>query len=81
MTAREVASKYAHFGYDPVTDTITSGPYVIHVDASLDAAKALARTIYQAAREVDPRSAAELKSRTVEAVSAAGLPNASLRIS
>ncbi|MGH3772024.1 MAG: hypothetical protein ACRDRW_11620 [Pseudonocardiaceae bacterium] len=70
---RDVASMYWGFAYDPEKDTITLGPYVVQVDTAVRAAAALADDIYQAARAVDQRNAAELRSQTVDAITAAGL--------
>ncbi len=70
---REVASAYWGFGYDPAKDTITLGPYVIEVTTAVRAAAALADDIYQAARAVDQRNAAELRARTVSAITEAGV--------
>ncbi|MGH3717758.1 MAG: hypothetical protein ACRDRI_02760 [Pseudonocardiaceae bacterium] len=70
---RDVASMYWGFAYDPEKDTITLGPYVVQVDTAVRAAAALVDDIYQAARAVDQRNAAELRSQTVDAITAAGL--------
>lgn len=68
---RDVASMYWNFGYDPALDTITLGPYVIQLDSAVDAANALVKGIYGAARAVDLRTATQLRQRTVEALAAA----------
>jgi hypothetical protein len=71
---RDVAGLYWGFSYNPAADTITLGPYVIHVDTAVSAAAALADGIYQAARAVDQQNVADLRERVVSAIIAADLP-------
>jgi hypothetical protein len=75
MTHREVASKYWRFDYDPTSDIITVGPYAIHVATALDATRVLGYAVAMAARAVDLRDAAKLRSRVLAAFAAAGLPS------
>ena len=70
---RDVASLYWGFAYHTGKDTITLGPYAIDVDEAVRAAVAFASAIYRAARAVDQRDTAELRSTTVNAITAAGL--------
>lgn len=55
-TSREVARDFWGFGYDVRCETISFGPYGVHVPTALNAAVALtAAAIYAAARAVDER--------------------------
>src|SRR5262249_7320547 len=82
---REIASAYWGFGYDPSAGTVTLGPYQLDITVAEDAATALSRAIYHAARAVDARAAAQLLASVVAVVTAADLPcnapDAPLRIS
>jgi hypothetical protein len=70
---RDVARAYWGFAYDPSADTISLGPYTIHVDAANRAASELCRAIYMAAHEVDKRNTADLRSTTVGVLTSGGL--------
>ena len=70
---RDVAREYWGFAYDSAIDTISLGPYSIDVGAADSAAKELSRAIYMAAREVDKKNIAELRVKTTEALTAAGI--------
>ncbi|VVJ22815.1 Uncharacterised protein [Amycolatopsis camponoti] len=79
---RIVASRYSRFGYDPAKDEIEFGPYSFQVAAAVEAAKDLFRAIHHAAQAVDLRAAADLRTRTVEAVAASGIAaEGALRVS
>ncbi|MEV6379060.1 hypothetical protein AB0M31_06515 [Streptomyces sp. NPDC051773] len=65
---RDVARDFWSFGYDPVTDTVTMGPFTISVSAAVPAANALFDAIYAATRAVDQRSTAELRDQVVQAL-------------
>jgi hypothetical protein len=71
---RDVARVHWGFAYDPSVDTVSLGPYTIHVDTADRAAKELSRAIYMASREVDKRNTAELRAKTIEGLSNAGIP-------
>jgi hypothetical protein len=73
-TARDVAREYWRFGYDPGTGTVSFGPYTIEVDAVDEAARELFLAIYEAARSVDEKHTAELRARTVSALTTGGIP-------
>jgi len=70
---RDVAREFWGFGYDPSAGTVSLGLYTIHVDTAAQAAKELSWAIYQAAREIDQASAAEVLARTVGVLTAAGI--------
>ncbi|MEU9405167.1 hypothetical protein AB0E08_05570 [Streptomyces sp. NPDC048281] len=65
---RDVARDFWSFGYDPVADTVTMGPYAISVSAAVPAANALCAAIYAATRAVDQRTTAELRDQAVQAL-------------
>ncbi|MFC8671527.1 hypothetical protein ACFUEN_02490 [Streptomyces griseorubiginosus] len=71
---RDVARDFWSFGYDPVTDTVTMGPFTISVSAAVPAANALFDAIYAATRAVDQRTAAELRDQVVQALTDATIP-------
>ncbi|MFI6050410.1 hypothetical protein ACIBCO_09995 [Streptomyces violascens] len=71
---RDVARDFWSFGYDPVADTVTMGPFTISVSAAVPAADALCAAIYAATRAVDQRSAAELRNQVVQALTNATIP-------
>ncbi|GAA2513671.1 hypothetical protein [Streptomyces longisporus] len=71
---RDVARDFWSFGYDPVTDTVTMGPFTISVSAAVPAANALFDAIYAATRAVDQRNAAELRDQVVQALTDATTP-------
>ncbi|MFJ4939773.1 hypothetical protein ACIP8U_38770 [Streptomyces pseudovenezuelae] len=71
---RDVARDFWSFGYDPVTDTVTMGPFDISVSAALPAANVLFDAIYAATRAVDQRNAAELRDQVVQALTDATIP-------
>ncbi|MGW5104150.1 hypothetical protein [Streptomyces sp. NPDC004100] len=71
---RAVARRFWSFGYDPVTDTVTMGPFTIPVSAALPAASALCEAIYAATRAVDQRSTAQLRDQAVQALTDAAIP-------
>jgi hypothetical protein len=82
---RDVARAYSGFGYDPTKATITLGPYTINVDTADRVADELSQAIYLAAHEVDKKNTAELRVRTIAALTNAGIrcdtPDASLKAS
>jgi hypothetical protein len=71
---RDVASFFWGFGYDPSDDTISIGPYRIDVGTADRAAKELSWAIFMAAREVDKKNTAELRARTIRALTSSGIP-------
>ncbi|MDH6111292.1 hypothetical protein P3T36_003316 [Kitasatospora sp. MAP12-15] len=71
---RDVARDFWSFGYDPAADAVTMGPFTIPVSAALPAASELCAAIYSAARAVDQRSTAEIRSWTVQALTSAAIP-------
>ncbi|MGW4979791.1 hypothetical protein [Streptomyces mirabilis] len=71
---RDVARDFWSFGYDPLTDTVTMGPFTISVSAAVPAANALCDAIYAATREVEQRSMAELRDQVVQALTDATIP-------
>ncbi len=70
---RLVASKYSRFGYDPANDEVEFGPYSFRVATAVEAAKDLVRAIHRAAQAVDLRAAAELRTRTIAAMTASSI--------
>ena len=70
---RDVARDFWGFGYDPTTETVAMGPYKIEVTAADQAARELSWAIYMAARAVDEKRIAELRSAVVSALTSAGL--------
>ncbi len=73
-TPRDVARHFWGFAYDPRADTVTMGPYRIHVGAVEEAAGELALAIYLAAHEVDKRNTARLRATVVQALTGARIP-------
>jgi hypothetical protein len=71
--ARDVARDFGGFGYDPTAETVSMGPYKIEVTAADQAARELSWAIYMAARAVDAKRIAELRSAVVSALTSAGL--------
>ncbi|MGW1064398.1 hypothetical protein ACWD4F_07790 [Streptomyces aureus] len=71
---RDVARDFWSFGYDPITDTVTMGPYSISVSAAVPAANALCDAIYAATRAVDQRTTAELQAQVIQALTDAAIP-------
>jgi hypothetical protein len=70
---REVARDHWSFGYDPVTDTVTMGPYTFSVAAALPAVGELCDAIYTAARAVDARNTAQIRQQAIRALTDAGI--------
>lgn len=68
---RDVAREYWSFGYDPSAGTVSLGPF--HVDAADRAARELCHAIYVAARKVDEKNTAELRAKTTDALTDAGI--------
>jgi hypothetical protein len=54
----EAAATYWGGGYDPATQQITEGPFVLTIPEALEAADRLHLAIYAAARAIDRRAAA-----------------------
>ncbi|MFM9499572.1 hypothetical protein ACKI1Q_39010 [Streptomyces galilaeus] len=71
---RDVARDFWSFGYDPLTDTVTMGPFTLSVSAAVPAANALCDAIYAATRAVDQRSTAELQDQVVQTLTDATIP-------
>ncbi|MFD3618692.1 hypothetical protein ACFWWT_26325 [Streptomyces sp. NPDC058676] len=65
---RDVARDFWSFGYDPVADTVTMGPFTFSVSAAVPAANSLCDAIYAATRAVDQRTTAELRDQVVQAL-------------
>ena len=82
---RDIAREYWRFGYDPSAGTVSFGPYTIAVTVAERAAAELCHAIYMAARKVDEKNTAELRARTIEALSRAGIqcntPDTILKVS
>jgi hypothetical protein len=82
---RDIARDYWRFGYDPNAGTVSFGPYTIDIDVAARAATELCRAIYLAAHEVDRKNTADLRAKTVAALTDAGIehgtPEASLKVS
>ena len=70
---RDVARHFWRFGYDPGAGTVSFGPYAIDLDVADRAALELCVAIYQAARAVDEKNTAELRTRAVAALTRAGV--------
>lgn len=68
-----MARTYWGFASDPNTRTISLGNYHIDVDSADPAAVELAWAIYLAAREVDKRRTAEMRAKTIAALTSAGM--------
>lgn len=73
-TPRDVARDFWSFTYASATDTVTMGPFTIPVSAAIPAATELCAAIHTAARAVDVKNAAEVLSRTIRAITGAGIP-------
>jgi hypothetical protein len=69
-SAREVASEFWGFAYDPAIETISLGPYTISVDAVAGAIARLADSVHAAARAVDRRNAIDLSADAKNALAA-----------
>ncbi|MGH9206713.1 MAG: hypothetical protein ACRD1G_09175, partial [Acidimicrobiales bacterium] len=82
---RDVTRAYWGFVYDPTAGTVSLGPYCIHVDTADRAAVELSRAIYLAAHEVDKKNTAELRARTIGALTNTGIccdaPDTVLKVS
>jgi hypothetical protein len=70
---RDIAREFWGFGFNPSTGIVSFGPYAIEIEAALKAAQELALRIYLAAREVDKRNTAELRSKTISALANSGM--------
>jgi hypothetical protein len=70
---RDVAKEFWGFEFDPMAETVNLGPYSIHIEKATEAAVTLAKAIYHASRAVDARNTAELRARTVEALTTAAI--------
>ncbi|HEX4701975.1 MAG TPA: hypothetical protein VH352_07595, partial [Pseudonocardiaceae bacterium] len=73
IALRDIARDYWHFGYDPNAGSVSFGPYTIEIEVAERAATELCRAIYAAAHEVDKKNTAELRAKTIEALSGAGI--------
>jgi hypothetical protein len=73
VALRDVARDFWGFGYDPTAEIVSMGPYKIEVTAAAKAARELSWAIYMAARAVDEKRIAELRSAVVSALTSAGL--------
>lgn len=71
--AREVASEFWGFAYEPHTETISLGPYTISVNAVTGAVARLVDSVYAAARTVDRRNAVDLGADVMKALTAGGI--------
>lgn len=71
---RDVARFFWGFGYDPSADSVSLGPYIIDVGTADRAAAELCRAIYMAARELDKKNTAELRAKTIRALTNSGIP-------
>lgn len=69
----DVARAYWSFAYDPNANSISLGPYTIHVATAARTAGELCHAIYMAAHEVDKRNTADLCTRTVHALTSGGI--------
>jgi hypothetical protein len=82
---RDIARDYWSFGFDPDAGTVSFGPYTIEISVAERAASELCRAIYLAAHQVDVAATAELRARTTEALTTAGVahntPEEALRVS
>ncbi|MEV4709684.1 hypothetical protein [Actinoplanes sp. NPDC049316] len=82
---RDVAREYWGFEYDSSRGTISLGLYTISVDAADRAAAELSNAIYLAAHQVDIKNTANLRAKTSDALTSAGivfnLPEAEVTIS
>ncbi|MFD0690934.1 hypothetical protein [Actinomadura fibrosa] len=73
---RDIARTFSGFGYDSRAGTITLGPYKIGVETASRAAHMLCEAIYAAAREVDKKTAADLRVKAVRILTDAGVKHA-----
>lgn len=73
---RDIARTFSGFGYDSRAGTITLGPYKIGVETASRAAHMLCEAIYAAAREVDKKTAADLRAKAVRILIDAGVQHA-----
>ena len=71
---RDVARFFWGFGYDPSADSVSLGPYIIDVGTADRTAAELCRAIYMAARKVDKKNTAELRAKTIRALTNSGIP-------
>jgi hypothetical protein len=71
--AREVASEFWGFAYDPAIETISLGPYTISVNDVAGAVAQLADAVYAAARAVDRRNSLDLGADVKDALTADGV--------
>jgi hypothetical protein len=71
---RDIARDYWRFGYDPNAGTVSFGPNIIEIEIAERAAAELCHAIYMAAREVDKKNTADLRTQTVAALSNADIP-------
>ncbi|MBM0226123.1 hypothetical protein [Micromonospora sp. ATA51] len=71
--AREVASEFWGFAYDPAIETISLGPYTISVNAVAGAVARLADAVYAAARAVAHRNAVDLGADAKKVLTAEGV--------
>ena len=71
--AREVASEFWGFAYDPAAESISLGPYTISVDAVAAAVDQLVDAVDAAARTVDRRNAVDLGADVKNALTTEGL--------
>lgn len=72
-SAREVASEFWGFAYDPATETISLGPYTITVTTVASAMARLADAVYAAARSVAHRNAVNLGADAKTALTTEGI--------
>ncbi|MFB9831001.1 hypothetical protein [Actinoallomurus acaciae] len=70
---RDIARVFSAFGYDPGADTVTLGPYTIHVRVALEAAYDLCEAVCAAAHEVDKKTAADLRVKALQVLTNAGI--------
>ena len=82
---RDIARDFWRFGFDPDASTVTFCPYTIGIDTAVRAATELRQAIWIAAHAVDRKNTAQLRARTVEALSDGGIrhsaSDAPLRVS
>ncbi|MFF4880224.1 hypothetical protein [Micromonospora sp. NPDC000668] len=71
--ARQVASEFWGFAYEPDTETISLGPYTISVNAVTGAVARLVDAVDVAARTVDRRNAVDLGADVKKALTAGGI--------
>ncbi len=73
VSVREVASEFWGFAYDGQNETISLGPYTVHVTAVGGAVAQLSDAVYEAARAVDRRNAIDLGREVKDALAAAAV--------